>query len=228
VRLILALALLALYWPLALLPVPGEATNLLIPGANFISYVDRTVLGAHALVTGPQGYDPEGLLSTLPVIAQCLLGAAAGEWLLKNRAQSAALPKLAAAGAASVLIGLCWSPFFPITKNIWSSSFFLVSSGLVALLFCAFYWVLDEKKISVRGTAFLEAFGINALLAYTLQELAQLLPAAGALGDMHAIGSASLKLDMPGVVGNLPALAFILILWAPLEFMRRRRWIVKL
>jgi predicted acyltransferase len=88
--------------------------------------------------------------------------------------------------------------------------------------------VLDEKKINVRGTAFLEAFGINALLAYTLQELAQLLPAAGALGDMHAIGSASLKLDMPGVVGNLPALAFILILWAPLEFMRRRRWIVKL
>ena len=80
----------------------------------------------------------------------------------------------------------------------------------------------------LRGTAFLEAFGINALLAYVLQELAQLLPAAGALGDMHAIGSASLKMDMPGVVGTLPVLAFVLILWAPLELMRRRRWLVKL
>jgi len=227
-RLILALALLALYWPLALLPIPNEAINLVAPGANFISYIDRSVLGVHALVTGPHGYDPEGLLSTLPAFAQCLLGATAGEWLLKNRARRDALPKLAAAGAASLLIGLCWSPFFPLIKNIWSSSFVLVSSGLAALLFCAFYWVLDEKKVTVRGTSFLEAFGINALLAYILQELAQLLPAAGALGDMHAIGSASLKLDMPGVVGNLPVLAFILILWAPLEFMRRRHWIVKL
>jgi predicted acyltransferase len=227
-RLILALALLALYWPLAMLPVPNETTNLFVPGANFISYIDRSVLGAHALITGPHGYDPEGLLSTLPAFAQCLLGAAAGEWLLKNRARPDALPKVAAAGAASLLIGLCWSPFFPLIKNIWSSSFVLVSSGLSALLFCAFCWLLDEKKMSLRGTAFLEAFGINALLAYILQELAQLLPAAGALGDMHAIGSASLKLNMPGVVGNLPVLEFIMILWAPLEFMRRRRWIVKL
>jgi predicted acyltransferase len=45
---------------------------------------------------------------------------------------------------------------------------------------------------------------------------------------MHAIGNASAKMDMPGLVGNLPVLAFILILWAPLEMMRRRRWIVKL
>jgi hypothetical protein len=58
--------------------------------------------------------------------------------------------------------------------------------------------------------------------------LAQLLPAVGALGDMHAIGSASVNLQLPGLVGNLPVLAFILILWAPLEVMRRHRWIVRL
>jgi len=224
-RLILSLSLLALYWPLALLPFPNETANLLVPGANFISYLDRSVLGAHALVTRPHGYDPEGLLSTLPAIAQCLFGAAAGEWLLKNRARSDALPKLAAAGAACLVAGLCWSPFFPLIKNIWSSSYVLVSSGIATLVFCFFYWVLDENRITVRGTAFLEAFGINALLAYVLQELAQLLPAAD---NMHAIGSASLKMDMPGVVGNLPVLAFILILWTPLELMRRRGWVVRL
>jgi predicted acyltransferase len=224
-RLIVALSLLALYWPLAMLPVPNEATNLLAPGANFISYFDRAVLGEHALITGPRGYDPEGLLSTFPAIAQCLLGAAAGEWLLKHRARSDALPKLAIAGVASLLIGLCLSPFFPLIKNIWSSSYVLVSSGLATLVLCFFYWVLDERKLRLRGAVFLEAFGINALLAYVLQELAQLLPAAD---NMHAIGNASAKMDMPGLVGNLPVLAFILILWAPLEMMRRRRWIVKL
>lgn len=227
-RLCASLLLLALYWPLALLPIPHETTNLLSPGANFISFVDRSILGAHSLVTGPQGYDPEGLLSTLPAIAQCLLGAAAGEWFLHNRKRHGALIGFAAVGAGSLFLGLCWSPLFPIVKNIWSSSYVLVSSGLAMLLFCFFYWALDERKLRIRGTAFLQAFGTNALLAYVLQEVAQLLPAAGALGDMHAIGSTSQKMDMPGVVGNLPVLAFILILWVPLELMRRRRWIVKL
>jgi len=183
------------------------------------------VLGPHAMVTGPHGYDPEGLLSTLPAIAQCLLGASFGQWFLKTRGRNDALSKLAAAGAFSLLLGLLWSPFFPVVKNIWTSSFVLVSSGLSALLFCTFYWILDHRKYRLRGSAFLEAFGVNALFAYVVQESAQLLPAAG---DMHAIGSASLKMDVPVLVANSPAVAFILILWVPLELMRRRRWIVKL
>jgi len=209
VRLFLSLFLLLLYWPLTLLPVPHEATNLLVPGANFISYIDRLVLGSHVLVSGPHGYDPEGLLSTLPAIAQCLLGASVGEWLFRNRARADALPTLASAGVAAVIIGIGWSPFFPVVKNIWSSSFVLVSSGAATLIFCAFYWIFDDLQLRPRGTAFLEAFGINALLAYVIQESAQLLPATG---DMHAIGSASLNSVLPSLVGNLPVVAFILIL----------------
>ena len=224
-RLILSLSLLLLYWPLTLLAVPHEATNLLVPGANFISWFDRLVLGPHLLVAGPHGYDPEGLLSTLPAIAQCVLGASVGEWFFRNRAHSDALPKLAAAGAAALILGLAWSPLFPIVKNIWSSSFVLVSTGVTTLVFCAFYWMLDELQFRPRGTAFLEAFGINALLAYVIQESAQLLPAAG---DMHTIGTASLNSSFPSLVGNLPVVAFILILWGPLELMRRRRWIVRI
>jgi predicted acyltransferase len=227
-RLILSLSLLALYWPLSLLPVPGEVTNLLVPGANFISYIDRAALGTHALVTGAYGYDPEGLLSTLPAIGQCLLGAATGEWFLKNRGRGDAFSKLAIAGGTALFLGIGWSPFFPVVKNIWTSTFVLISSGISTLLFCAFYWMLDERNWKLRGATFLQAFGINALLAYILQELAQLLPAVGALGDMQAIGSASLAMQLPGLVGNLPVLAFILILWAPLEVMRRRRLILKL
>ena len=84
-----------------------------MPGANFISSVDRTLLGAHALVGGPHGYDPEGLLSTFPAIAQCLLGAAAGEWFLNNRARKGALARIALAGVALLLVGVVWSAFFP-------------------------------------------------------------------------------------------------------------------
>ena len=224
-RLVIALALLAVYWPLVALPVPHQTTNLLVPGTNFVSWLDRLVLGSHALVTGAHGYDPEGVLSTLPAVAQCLLGAAFGEWFMKTRGTDAALPRLTAAGAASLLLGLCWSPFFPVVKNIWTGSFVFVSSGLSALLFCALYWALDRKKFHVPGAAFLQAFGANALFAYIVQELAQLLPAGG---EMHAIGTAGARMDMPSVMAAVPVVAFLLILWAPLAVMRRRRWYVRL
>jgi predicted acyltransferase len=54
-RLILAVAILALYWPLTLAPFPDGATDLLKPGANFVGWFDRLVLGAHTYVPGPLG-----------------------------------------------------------------------------------------------------------------------------------------------------------------------------
>jgi predicted acyltransferase len=226
-RLLVGLSLLALlvYWPLTLVHLPREAANLLVPGANFVSYIDRSVLGSHVLITGPHGYDPEGLLSTIPAIAQCLLGATAGQWLLNNRETPSALLKLAIAGAASLGLGLAWSPFFPVIKNIWSSSYVLVSTGLVLLLFSACYWALDRKRLRFRGLTIFEAFGLNALLAYTLQGVAQLLPADE---GMHALSAASQKTEASMIVTNLPVVLFLVMLWVPLEFMRRRRWIVKL
>jgi predicted acyltransferase len=224
-RLLLALLVLLVYWPLTLIPIPGHATNLFLPGANFVTFFDHMVLGSHALVTGRGGYDPEGLLSTLPAIAQCLLGALAGDWLLNNRAVERAPWKLAAAGAVTLAIGLAWSPFFPIIKNIWSSSYVLFSTGLVMLLLALSWWAIDRKRLSFWGVTFLEAFGVNALLAYVIQETAQLLPAGR---EMHAIGAASMKMEAPVLMTNLPIVAFLVMLWVPLEFMRRRRWIVRL
>jgi predicted acyltransferase len=225
VRVVLSLLALLAYWPLAQIPVPHEATNLFAPGANFVSYIDRVVLGSHAFATGPHGYDPEGLLSTLPAIAQCVLGAVAGAWFLNNREMPSAPLKLAVAGAVSLGLGLAWSPFFPVIKNIWSSSFVLVSTGLALLLFSLCYWALDRKRFRFSGVTVFEAFGLNALLAYILQGVAQLLPAGD---DMHALGAASQKMEGSVLVANLPVVAFLVILWMPLEFMRRRRWIVKL
>lgn len=224
-RMTLSLVALLAYWPLTLIPVPHEATNLLVPSANFVSYIDRFVLGSHALVTGPHGYDPEGLLSTLPAAAQCLLGAAAGQWFLKNRATASAPLKLAVAGALSTGLGLAWSPFFPVIKNIWSSSFVLVSTGLALLLFSLCYWALDRKRIRFPAMKVFQAFGFNALLAYTLQGIAQLLPAGD---DMHALGAVSQKMEASALVANLPVVVFLVMLWIPLEFMRRRRWMMKL
>jgi predicted acyltransferase len=224
-RLSIAGLVLLLYWPLTLVPVSHFSTNLFAPGANFVSAFDRMVLGPHIFVTGPHGFDPEGLLGTFPAMAQCLLGAIAGEWLLKNRSSNSAPQYLAVAGVVCVALGLAWSPFFPIVKNIWTSSFVLFSTGLSLLLFAAFYWAFDTKRIRSPALTFLEAFGLNALLAYVLQGVAALLPAGD---EMHAIGTVSQKTEASALIANLPVFAFIVMLWVPLELLRRRRWIVKL
>jgi predicted acyltransferase len=226
-RMLVAVAalVLLLYWPLALIPVPHETTNLLVPGANFISWLDRAWLGPHAFATGAHGFDPEGLLGTLPAMAQCLIGALAGAWLLKNRDTASAPQSLALAGAGCTALGLLWSPYFPIVKNIWTSSYVLFSTGLALLLLSLAYWALDRRHFRFPAVTFLEAFGMNALLAYMLQELAQLIPA----GDqMHALSTASHGMEASFLVTNLPVLIFILMLWVPLEFLRRRRWAVKI
>jgi predicted acyltransferase len=224
-RAVLAALVLLLYWPLAIVPVPHQATDLLTPGANFISWLDRTLLGRHVFLAGPNGFDPEGLLSTLPAMAQCLIGALVGEWLLKNCKEPSAPQRLAAAGAVFAMLGLLWSPFFPIVKNIWTSSYVLFSTGLALLLLSLAYWALDRRRFRFPAVTFLEAFGLNALLAYVLQGLAQLLPAGN---DMHALSTASHGMEASFLITDLPVVVFILMLWAPLEFLRRRRWIVKI
>ncbi len=221
-RLACAIVVLLLYWPLAELPLPADQhVDLLLPGANFVSWTDRLVLGTHALVTGPRGYDPEGLLSTLPAVAQCVLGSLIGQWLLKNGHRADVLARLGAIGAVMLALGLLWSPLFPIVKDIWTSSFVLVSAGLATLLVAAAYWTLNDRPSFL--TAFFEAFGVNAALAYTIHIAAELIPAGN---DMHAIGV--FGKSSPELTALLPPIAFIAILWVPLEIMRRRRWFARI
>jgi predicted acyltransferase len=81
IRLIVAAAILVLYWPLTLIPaLDGLPNDIWVRGHNFIGSVDRVLLGAgnHIYVPGREGYDPEGLLGTLPAIAQGLIGLAVG------------------------------------------------------------------------------------------------------------------------------------------------------
>jgi len=224
-RLVLAAAILLLYWPLTLAPFPDGATDLLKPGANFVGWFDRWVLGAHVYVPGPLGYDPEGLLSTLPAIAQALLGVAAGEWLLapkssKERGSSGLL----VAGVAAIAAGLVWGVVFPISKELWTSSFVLLSTGIALVLLAGLHQVLDVKALRPPGTTFLTDFGINAVFAYSLHMLASIMLTAHMLKIPYRWATP--------VVGDrtaalIPVAIFVGLIWMVLAYMRRRGWIVK-
>ena len=70
----IAVVLLLGYWlALTLIPVPGHGMGALLlsdPGASLAAYVDRAVIGPHHMWIGGGGiWDPEGILSTIPAIA---------------------------------------------------------------------------------------------------------------------------------------------------------------
>ena len=121
------------YWALmALVPVPNLGTGHYEAGRNLANYVDSIYL---PLSKWNGNWDPEGLLSTLPAIGTCLLGVFAGLFL-RNETVPAQKKVfwLFAAGVISLLLGLLWGTWFPIIKQIWTSSYVMVTGGLSVLL----------------------------------------------------------------------------------------------
>ena len=163
-RLLLTLGLLLGYWAmLALVPVPGIGPGNFAEGQNLTNWMDAEYLpgfkwdGTH---------DPEGLLSTLPAIATCLLGVLAGGWLKHNPGsvwhKSA---HFAGAGLLLVCIGWAWHPYFPVIKKIWTSSYVLVAGGYSLLLFALFLALIDGWKLR-RGLAPFLWIGMNPITLF--------------------------------------------------------------
>lgn len=224
-RLIVAIAILVLYWPLCLAPYPGGGVDLAIPGANLVGWIDRLVLGGHTYVKGALGYDPEGLVSTLPAIAQALLGVAAGEWLLVPQSRNGRGPLgLLVAGVALVVGGLAWGLVFPISKELWTSSFVLLSTGAPLILLAGLHWAMDLRGARPPGARILSDFGINAVFAYSLHMLTSEVPGAGVLKIAYAKAVPVIGAETAALI---PVAAYVVLIWLVLAYMRKRGWVVK-
>ena len=167
---IVAASLLIGYWALmTFVPVPGYGAGHLGKDDNLGAYIDRSLMGGH-LWEESKTWDPEGFLSTLPAIASLLVGILAGEWLRSDRDALRKTLGLAGAGLALLLLGRLIHPFFPINKNLWTSSFVLFTSGCAMLALAACYWIIDVRSWRAWAKPFL-VFGMNAILAYALAAL---------------------------------------------------------
>jgi predicted acyltransferase len=111
-------------------------------------------------------YDPEGLLSTLPAIATCLLGFFAG-FLLKNQAipDQRKVLCLLGAGLLGLVCGFLWGLQFPVIKKIWTSSYVLIAAGYGCLLLGVFYQVIEIWQWRKWCTPFVW-IGMNPITIY--------------------------------------------------------------
>ena len=113
-------------------------------------------------------HDPEGILSTLPAIATCLLGVFAG--LLLKGERTSGVNKgaiLLAAGAVLVFAGDFWGQSSPVIKNLWTSSFVVLAGGWSLLLLGVFYLLVDLAGLKKLAMPFVW-IGMNPIAIYLL------------------------------------------------------------
>ena len=174
----LAFALVGLlvgYWALlTFVAVPDVGAPTYAEGMTLPNWIDRNYL------PGRRWYgewDPEGLLSTIPAVATCLLGVFAGMLLVDRRlTPQQKSTRLLVAGFALLMAGHLWGLQFPVIKNIWTSSFVLVAGGWSFLLLGVFHEVIDVWRRGAWATVlvWIGASPIVIYIAYNMLDFVAL------------------------------------------------------
>jgi len=231
------------YWVLVRwVPVPGAG----VPGRdvpfmdvrqNLVSWIDRQLFPYHLYRDAPDHNvrDPEGLLSDLPAIGTALMGMLTGVWLRTRRSIAAKARGLAGAAIGSLALGYLWALWFPLNKNLWTSSYVLVAGGYSLALMTLAFWAVEQKGWRTGWTWIWLVFGSNAIAAYMFSEL---LP--GVLQNVHFM-SGGKRTDViafvfdhvfrhipdPGWAAFAYSVSFTAVCFVPVWMMYRRRIFLK-
>jgi len=162
-RAVATFLILASYWLIMkLIPVPGYGAGVLSFEGNLCGYIDTKLLAGHLYKAA---FDPEGILSTLPAISTTLLGTLTGDWLRSSKTIMQKTVGIFIAGILFTLTGLLLHPFFPINKQLWTSTYVLLTAGLALLLLGVCCFLMDWMRIRKWAAPFL-IFGTNAIAVY--------------------------------------------------------------
>lgn len=161
-------ALLA-YWLLSY--IFGDPSDPYSLTGNATLKLDLWLFGPQHLYHGEGlAFDPEGLLSTLPAIANVLVGYLAGDFIKRYGNSYETIAKLMIAGAVLIFIALTWDLVFPINKKLWTSSFVLLTVGLDLSILALLIYITELLRYQ-RWTYFFIVFGKNPLFIYLLSEV---------------------------------------------------------
>jgi predicted acyltransferase len=168
------IACLAGYWALLrFVPVPGAG----VPGRdipfmdqvrNLPAWLDRKLFMGH-VYNGTR--DPEGIIHTIPAIGTTLIGVLTGHWLRKQKDARKSIGGMVLFGILGMIGGEIWNRWFPINKNLWTSSFVMFSGGFALLFVSLLYWMIEVKRWRGPWTMPILVFGMNAIAGFVADSL---------------------------------------------------------
>jgi predicted acyltransferase len=194
----------------------------LSPEGNVGAAIDRAVFGHHLWRAR---WDPEGLLSTAPAVVSTLLGILGGIWLRTHRGLTTKVAWMAAAGVALFAAGEAWGASYPINKQLWSSSYVLLTAGAAALLLAAGMYLIEVRKIAAWSGPFV-AIGRNALTVFVVSGLLAKLMGIVKIGGKSLQGIVYERgfvwIGAPKNASLAFSIVFLAAMYALCEVMRRR------
>ncbi len=150
------------------IPVPGFGAGVLTPEGCINGYIDRMFLPGK-LHGGT--FDPEGILCSLSAVGITLMGTVAGNILRRKKTTDwQKIGYLAAAGTGLIILALAVSPFYPIIKKCWTSSFNLLAGGISFLLMAFFYMVIDHWGFR-KWAFYFRIIGMNSIFVYLFNRI---------------------------------------------------------
>ncbi len=112
-------------------------------------------------------------MNAIPTIAHTVWGVLCGKLLMSNRSANQKMKFMLIAGLTALLIGysLDFLDITPIIKKIATASFVFASGGWAILALCFSYWLIDVKKLFVKGSKMFVIVGMNCIFIYLLFEV---------------------------------------------------------
>lgn len=143
--------------------------------SNIIGSFDRALMGENHIYTETIDgvsikIDPEGLLSTLPAIAHCIIGFLCGGIICDEEDKYMKSYKLFIVGAVLTMTGFLLQYGLPINKKLWTPTFVFTTCGLASTLLALLIYVTDIRR-KVAWTPFFRVFGTNPLFLYLLSTI---------------------------------------------------------
>jgi predicted acyltransferase len=196
-------------------------------GTNYFAWLDQHYLPGRVF---RKLWDPEGIGGTLPALGSALTGAAMLCWL-RTVAAARQFLMLVLAGGICIAVAALWSQTFPLNKNLWTSSYVLMTSGLAFLLW-ALLLVLEQRNIFgawLKNNIIL-TLGQTALTAYIVHWMLLRLLITKVEGHWigtHIFDAVSPLLPDPRLASLLLGLIYVALSIAPMPFLKRKGWLIK-
>ncbi len=135
----------------------------------FGTAVDKGVLGVNHMYKGEGvAFDPEGIASTLPAIAEVIFGYIAGKYIREKGKTWEMLSHILIAGSLLIFFGFCWDMGFPINKKIWTSSYVIYTTGIALMVLGLLIYLLEFRQAKGAWSRFFDVFGKNPLFIFFL------------------------------------------------------------
>ncbi len=157
------------YWACTFIPVPGYPEpqffrQYFTPGnvpSSFPEWVDANLIGFA---------NPSGIVSTFPAIVTGLIGVLTGIQLKSQKEGLRNVKSFLLWGLILLGAGYTWSLFFPIIKDLWTSSYTLVAGGYSLIVFALVFWLVDVRHYNAWTPPFV-AYGVNCISVYFVSHI---------------------------------------------------------